>query len=88
VKEVFPDVRLELEKTADSIMKILEKISKKEVVINKSFSHMTGDYRAHSDDLKEVTESHTDLSTNVEKLQQRLMEITEKLDEIQVTLNT
>jgi hypothetical protein len=43
-----------LEKLSEEVSKALEKISKKEGILSKSFQGMTGDYRAHSDKLRDI----------------------------------
>ena len=54
VKQSLPDVRVKLERLSDEVSKALEKIGKKEGILSKSFQGMTGDYRAHSEHLKEI----------------------------------
>jgi predicted nucleic acid-binding Zn-ribbon protein len=54
VKYSLPDVRVKLERLSDEVSRALERISKKEGLLSKSFQGMTGDYRAHSDRLREI----------------------------------
>lgn len=54
VKSSLPDVRYKLEKLQEEASKALEKISRKEGMLSRSFQGQTGDYRAHSDQLKEI----------------------------------
>jgi len=54
VKASLPDVRVKLERLSDEVSRALERISKKEGLLSKSFQGMTGDYRAHSDRLREI----------------------------------
>ena len=54
VKNSLPDVRSKLERLSDDVSRALEKIAKKEGLLSKSFQGMTGDYRAHSDNLKDI----------------------------------
>ena len=54
VKSSLPDVRAKLERLSEDVSKALEKIAKKESVLTRSFQGMTGDYRAHSDNLKDI----------------------------------
>ena len=54
VKGNLPDVRYKLERLSEEVSKALEKIGKKEQVLTRSFQGMTGDYRAHSDQIKEI----------------------------------
>jgi estrogen-related receptor beta like 1 len=57
VKQSLPDVRGKLEKLSDDVSKALERIAKKEGLLSKSFQGMTGDYRAHSDHLRDIQNS-------------------------------
>lgn len=54
VKQALPDVRVKLEKLSEEVSKALERIGKKEGILSKSFQGMTGDYRAHTENLKEI----------------------------------
>lgn len=54
VKNSLPDVRYKLERLQEDASKALDKISKKEQLLSRSFQGMTGDYRAHSDQLREI----------------------------------
>ncbi len=54
VKANLPEVRHKLERLSEEVSKALEKIGKKEQVLTRSFQGMTGDYRAHSDQIKEI----------------------------------
>lgn len=54
VKTSLPDVRSKLERLSDDVSKALEKIAKKEGLLSKSFQGMTGDYRAHTEHLREI----------------------------------
>ena len=87
VKEYLPEARSKLEKTSDELTKLLEKISGKEKVINKSVAHIVDDYKGYADNLKEVRLKSTQLSDSYQKQQERLLEITEKLEEIQARIS-
>lgn len=65
VKGNLPDVRYKLERLSDDVSQALEKIGKKEQVLTRSFQGMTGDYRSHSDNLKEIQTSFQKMSKNV-----------------------
>ena len=82
VKGSLPDVRYKLERLQDDASKALEKISRKEGILSRSFQGMTGDYRAHSDQLREIQSSFTTVSKNVEDLETELQEINERLENI------
>jgi hypothetical protein len=50
----------------------LEKIAKKEGLLSRTFQGMTGDYRAHSEQLTEIQTSYTTMSKNTEELENEL----------------
>jgi hypothetical protein len=54
VRSALPEVRGKLERLQDEASKSLEKIGRKEGVLTRSFQGMTGDYRAHSDTLRDI----------------------------------
>jgi estrogen-related receptor beta like 1 len=87
VKEFLPDARAKLEKTSDDLSKLMEKISGKEKVINKNFAHIIDEYKVHAENLKDVRQKSGQLNESYQKQQERLLEITEKLEEIQSTMN-
>ena len=76
----MPGVKTKLERLQDDAYKALEKISRKEGLLSRSFQGQTGDYRAHSENLKEVQSSFTTLSKNVEDLENELSEVNSRLD--------
>lgn len=49
VKGALPEVRMKLERLQEDATRALEKISKKEGLLSRTFQGMTGDYRAHSE---------------------------------------
>lgn len=57
VKSALPDVRVKLERLSDDVSKAIEKIAKKEGLLSKSFQGMTGDYKAHTEHLREIQSS-------------------------------
>jgi len=65
VRQSLPDVRVKLERLSDDVSRALERISKKEGLLSKSFQGMTGDYRAHSDRLRDIQASFTTTSRAV-----------------------
>ncbi len=65
VKNALPDVRTKLERLSDEVSRALERIGKKEGLLSKSFQGMTGDYRAHSEHLREIQQAFTTVSKNV-----------------------
>eukprot|EP00826_Nyctotherus_ovalis_P034734 TRINITY_DN2915_c0_g1_i4.p1 TRINITY_DN2915_c0_g1~~TRINITY_DN2915_c0_g1_i4.p1 ORF type:complete len:195 (+),score=81.96 TRINITY_DN2915_c0_g1_i4:806-1390(+) len=87
VKKLMPEVRSKLEKTSDELSRLMEKISGKEKVINKNFAHIVEEYRGHAEELKEVKQRSTQLSENYQKQQEILLEITERLEDVQTKMN-
>jgi len=75
-------VRYKLERLQDDATKSLEKIAKKEGLLSRTFQGMTGDYRAHSEQLTEIQTSYTTTSKNTEELENELNEINERLEKI------
>lgn len=75
----LPDVRVKLERLADDVSRALERISKKEGLLSKSFQGMTGDYRAHSERLKEIQDAFTKTSRTVQDMESELSEVNERL---------
>jgi predicted nuclease with TOPRIM domain len=84
VKKLLPDVRSKLEKTSDEMTRIMEMITGKEKVINKNFAHIVDEYKVHADQLKEVKQQTAQLNENYQKQQEILLEITERLEDVQV----
>lgn len=81
---MLPDVRSKLEKTSDEMTRIMEMITGKEKVINKNFAHIVDEYKVHADQLKEVKQQTAQLNENYQKQQEILLEITERLEDVQV----
>eukprot|EP00347_Sterkiella_histriomuscorum_P000964 403373853 len=83
VKQALPDVRTKLEKLSDEVSKALERIGKKEGILSKSFQGMTGDYRAHSENLKDIQTAFATVSKNVGDMENELSEINERLSNVE-----
>lgn len=83
VRGSLPDVRSKLERLSEDVSKALEKIGKKESVLTRSFQGQTGDYRAHSDNLKDIQTNFGKMSKNVNDLETELMDVNERLTKIQ-----
>ena len=88
VRGSLPEVRMKLERLQDDASRALEKIAKKEQLLSRTFQGMTGDYRAHSDQLNEIQTNFATVSKNVEdhenelsEVNERLMNITKKIDD-------
>jgi len=69
LKDSLPEVRNKLERLSEDVSKALEKIGKKEQLLTRSFQGMTGDYRAHSDNLKDIQSNYQKMSKNVQDLE-------------------
>lgn len=76
-------MRTKLERLSDEVSKALEKIGKKEGLLSKSFQGMTGDYRAHSDHLREIQSAFTTVSKNVQDMETELSDINERLSSVE-----
>ena len=72
VKGSLPEVRVKLERLQDDASRVLERISRKEGILSRNFQGMTGDYRAHTDQLREIQTNFTTVSKNVENLDSEL----------------
>lgn len=82
VKSSLPEVRGKLERLSDDVSRALEKIGKRESILTRSFQGMTGDYRAHSDKLKDIQNNFKRMTKNVQDLETELMDINERLTKI------
>ena len=49
-------------------------------MLSRSFQGQTGDYRAHSDNLREIQDAFGSVSKNVEELESELMEVNSRLE--------
>ena len=75
----LPKVRNKLERLQEDASKALEKITRKESILSRNFQGMTGDYRAHTDQLRDIQSSFTNVSKNVETLEAELQDINDRL---------
>lgn len=83
VRSSLPKVRNKLERLQDDATRALEKISRKEGILSRNFQGMTGDYRAHTDQLNDIQKSFTTVSKNVETLESELTEINDRIKKVQ-----
>lgn len=83
VRAALPDVRIKLERLSDEVSRALERISKKEGLLSKSFQGMTGDYRAHSDRLREIQAAFTTTSRAVQDMETELADVNERLSQVE-----
>jgi len=74
---------VKLERLSDEVSRALERISKKEGLLSKSFQGMTGDYRAHSDKLRDIQAAFTTTSKAVQDMEAELAEINERLSTVE-----
>ena len=72
-----------MERLSDEVSKALERIATKEGILSKSFQGMTGDYRAHSDKLRDIQTSFNQVSKNVGDMENELSEINERLSTVE-----
>ena len=72
MRKELPKVRSKLERLQDDASRALDKISRKEGILSRNFQGMTGDYRAHTDSLRDIQTSFTTVSKNVENLETEL----------------
>lgn len=82
VKANLPDVRQKLEKVSNEVTRDLEKIQRKEALLNKGMTGMTGNYRNTASSLKEVTERYNTVKQHVEDMEQQYYDIDEELNKI------
>ena len=83
VSDKLPELRVMLERLQDDATRALDRISKKEGILSRNFQGMTGDYRAHTDQLREIQSNFTTVSKNVENLETELQEINDRLGHIE-----
>lgn len=83
VRGQLPEVRVKLERLSEEVSRALERISKKEGLLSKSFQGMTGDYRAHSDKLREIQAAFTTTSRAVQDMETELAEVNERLSQVE-----
>lgn len=83
VSEKLPELRAMLERLQDDASRALDKISRKEAILSRNFQGMTGDYRAHTEQLREIQSNFTTVSKNVENLETELQEINDRLGSIE-----
>ena len=87
VKKNLPDVRYKLERVSDDVSKALERIAKKESMLNKTFQSMAGDYRSHAESLKDMTNQYQQLNTSVQELEKQLYDTNDKLETTEKQIN-
>ncbi len=82
VKGNLPDVKIKLEKVSDEVSKALEKIQKKEAVLNKGIAGMTGNYKSTASSLKQIQEDHNKIKGHIEEMEASYFEIDDELNKI------
>lgn len=83
VKANLPDVRIKLEKVSNEVTRDLESIQRKEAMLNKGMTGMTGNYKSTVGNLKAVSEEHTAVKNHVEEMEAQYYDIEEELTKIQ-----
>jgi len=83
VQANLPDVRIKLEKVSREVTKDLENIQRKEAMLNKGMSGMTGNYKSTVGNLKGVSEEHNLVKNHVEEMEAQYYDIEEELTKIQ-----
>lgn len=56
MRSSLPEAKNKLERLQDDATKALERIARKESMLSRSFQGQTGDYRAHTENLKEISD--------------------------------
>ena len=79
VSKNLPETRVKLERLQEDATRSLEKIAKKEGLLSRTFQGMTGDYRAHTEQLTEIQASFSTVGKNVEDLETELTEVNDRL---------
>lgn len=82
VKGNLPDVKVKLEKVSDEVSKALEKIQKKESILNRGIAGMTGNYKSTASSLKNITEEHIKLKSHIEEMEASFFDIEDELNKI------
>lgn len=82
VRNALPEVKVKLERLQDDAQKALDRISRKEGMLSRSFQGQTGDYRAHSENLKDIQNQFGSVSKNVEELENELGEVNGRLETV------
>lgn len=85
MREQIPDVRARLEQVTDEVTRDLERISKKEHMLNKTTIGTSG--RQNAQQAKAVAEEHNAVKAKVEELEAQYYEIEEELTKIEGQVN-
>ena len=85
MKENIPQVRQKLEQVSDEVTRALEKISKKELVLNKGMIGSSGKESAHQ--MKAVSDEHNTLKGRVEDMEAKYYDIQEELNKIESNMD-
>lgn len=69
VRNSLPDVRSKLERVSDEVTQALDRISKKEAMLNRAMTGMTGDYKSTVVNFKTINDEHQTTKTHVEEME-------------------
>lgn len=78
---------MKLEKVSDEVSWALEKISKKEAMLNKGMAGMTGNYKSTSSTLKTIQDDHNKIKSHIEEMEATYYDIEEELTKIQNSMD-
>jgi hypothetical protein len=67
---------------SDEVTRALEKINKKEGMLNKGMTGMTGNYKSTSTTLKGLNDEHNKIKSHVEEMESGYYEIEDELNKI------
>ncbi len=87
LKNQLPDVRMKLEKVSNDVTRTLEKITKKESMLNRGMTGMIGNYKVDSNKSTQMTKEEQGLKSSIEDLEQKYYEIEDELTKIQSTMD-
>ena len=80
-------MKVKLEKVSDEVSWALEKIQKKEAVLNKGIAGMTGNYKSTASSLKAIQEDHNKIKSHIEEMEANYFEIEDELNKIQSSVD-
>ena len=87
VKDNLPQVRSKLEQVSNEVTRALEKIQKKEGMLNKGMTGMTGNYKSTASSLNSVNDEYNNIKAHVEEMEGQYYEIEEELGKIQSSMD-
>ncbi|EAR82129.3 intraflagellar transporter-like protein (macronuclear) [Tetrahymena thermophila SB210] len=82
VKKTLPEARQRLEKLVDNLSKVLDQIQKREKSINSNLTDLGGEYRAKSENYKNMVTQYNNLQASVKEQGEQYRQLKEKYDSI------